>query len=457
MTQLPRIDVVGLGPAGPDLVTAGTLALVGEIGSRFVRTERHPAADLVGGTSFDHHYEGFDSFAEVYAAIVDDLHRAATEHGRILYAVPGSPRVAEQTVVLLGELSDVEVVIHPALSFVDLSWVALGIDPLDEGARIVDGHRFAVEAAGERGPLLVAQCHSRDVLSDIKLSVEHDDLPPVTVLQRLGAPDQSVDVVAWEDLDRVIDADHLTSLYIPRLAQPIAPAFAAFDLLVRRLRADCPWDAEQTHASLRRYLLEESYETLEALDHLSDALAANSEDLTDSYADVEEELGDLLYQIFFHALLATEQGWFTVADVATGIHDKLFERHPHVFGDAETTLDELPAQWEAAKRDEKQRASVMDGIPAALPALLYATKVQKKSIAIRHDVTAGDAVAALRKSLDHLAGATSSESLIGELLFHAVQVAREAGIDAESALRQHAVDRADEVRDHERSEPGDPS
>lgn len=451
MKSVPRIDVVGLGPAGDDLVTVGTRALIDEVPNRFSRTERHPAAHLVAGASFDHHYDTFDTFAEVYQAIVHDLHRAAVEHGRVLYAVPGSPRVAEHTVNLLCQLDGVEVVVHPALSFVDLSWVALGLDPLDKGVRIVDGHRFAVEAAGERGPLLVAQCHSQEVLSDIKLSVDDVDLPPVVVLQRLGAADQSVTTVAWEDLDRSVVADHLTSIYIPQLGRPIAPAFAQFDVLVRRLRADCPWDAEQTHASLRRYLLEESYETLEALDQLSAALDADTEDLADVYGDLEEELGDLLYQIFFHALLATEQGWFTAADVATGIHDKLYERHPHVFGDAEMTLDQLPAQWEQSKLAEKNRASVMDGIPAALPALLYATKVQKKAIAIGHDVTSGDAAAALRTALDDLLHGDPDhpESVMGALMFGAVELARELGIDAETALRQHAVRVADEVRSHE--------
>jgi len=220
---------------------------------------------------------------------------------------------------------------------------------------------------------------------------------------------------------------------VPELPTPVGVAFAQFDVLVKRLRQDCPWDAEQTHASLRRYLLEESYETLEALDHLDDALTTDA-DPNEHYLDLQEELGDLLYQIFFHAILATEQGWFDVAGVAQGIHDKLFERHPHVFGDVETTLDELPAQWEAAKRKEKGRGSVMDGIPAALPALLYATKVQKKAIAIGQNAPAIAAADA------------STEGEIGDLLFSVVALARSLGIDAESALRQHAVAYADNAR-----------
>lgn len=430
----PRIDIVGLGPAGPDLVTSGTLALIEQIDHRFLRTSRHPAATLVSGSALDHLYEQAETFEAVYQSIAEHVANAAVMHGRVLYAVPGSPRVAERTVELLSEREDIEVVVHPALSFIDLSWVELGIDPIESGVRIVDGHRFAAEAAGSSGPLLVAQCHSQQILSDIKLAVDAPGDRRVTVLQRLGSTEQHIFEVEWADVDREVEADHLTSLYIPSLPTPVGTAFARFDTLVRRLRQDCPWDAEQTHASLRRYLLEESYETLEALDHL-DADPAAGESDEERFADLQEELGDLLYQIFFHSILATEAGWFDVAQVAEGIHDKLYERHPHVFQGEQLGLDELSTRWEESKREEKGRESVMDGIPAALPALLYATKVQKKALAI------GQTIGASTGGLE-----AATEADVGALLFSAVALAREIGIDAESALRQHAVAVADEVR-----------
>jgi tetrapyrrole methylase family protein/MazG family protein len=145
----------------------------------------------------------------------------------------------------------------PALSFVDLAWVRLGIDPYEQGVRLVDAHRFDVAAAGERGPLLVAHCHNRRVLSDVKLAVDDPPATPVVVLQRLGLPDESVTTVAWADLDRTFEPDHLTSLYVPELAEPVSGEVAAFVELVATLRAECPWDAEQTHESLNRHLLEE--------------------------------------------------------------------------------------------------------------------------------------------------------------------------------------------------------
>ncbi|MEO7428888.1 MAG: MazG family protein [Acidimicrobiales bacterium] len=365
--------VVGLGPAGPDLLTTGTLSAIERVPVRFLRTRRHPAATSVpAAADFDEVYETASSFDEVYVTIVETVVHAAVEHGEVLYAVPGSPVVAERAVELLLTDERIDVEVLPALSFLDLAWARLGVDPVALGARLVDGRRFEVEAAGERGPLLVGQCDQRHVLSDIKLSI--DDGPDVVVLQRLGLPDESVRTVRWDDLDREVEPDHLTSLWIPELAEPVAAELVRFHQLVRRLRAECPWDCEQTHASLRRHLLEETYEVLEALDHVDEETGAGFDDL-------EEELGDLLFQVVFHSVLAAEEGQFTLADVARRIHDKLRDRHPHVFDPQPGVNDTayLTAEWERRKVQEKGRASVMDGIPLALPALAYAAKVQKKA------------------------------------------------------------------------------
>ena len=145
----------------------------------------------------------------------------------------------------------------------------------------------------------------------------------MVVLQRLGLPDESVSPVAWADLDRAVRPDHLTSLWIPRLAPPVGAELIGFWELVRTLRERCPWDRAQTPHSLRRYLLEESYEVLDALDRLDPDDGRGADDVAD-------ELGDLLFQVVFHAVIAEESGWFTLADVAAGIHRKLVRRHPHV-------------------------------------------------------------------------------------------------------------------------------
>jgi tetrapyrrole methylase family protein/MazG family protein len=338
---MARVVVVGLGPAGADLITSGTADALARIPHRYLRTARHPAAAAVeGATTFDALYDAAASFEELYPAIVDALVAAATEHGEILYAVPGSPAVAERTVELLRADDRVETEVLPALSFADLAWVRLGVDPIAVGARLVDGRRFAIDAAGSPGPLLVAQCDSPSVLSDIKLAADSPAVG-VVVLQRLGLPDESVTEVQWDDLDRVVDPDHLTALYIPELAPPVASELMELDEVTRILRARCPWDVEQTHATLKRYVLEEAKEVADAID-------------AGDPAKLEEELGDLLYQVYFHATLGAEDGEYTLADIARGIREKLVRRHPHVFGDdhAETVAD-VARIWERVKAEER--------------------------------------------------------------------------------------------------------
>jgi tetrapyrrole methylase family protein / MazG family protein len=416
----PTVVVVGLGPAGPDLLTTAAVDALASIPNRFLRTARHPAAAAVSdAVSFDGVYESAATLDDVYAGIVDALAEAATEHGTVLYAVPGSPLVAERTVELLRADGRVAVRLVPALSFLDLAWAAIGVDPVAEGVRMVDGRRFAVEAAGERGPLLVAQCDTRQVLSDIKLAVDDDQMGDVMVLQRLGLPDQSVTTVAWSDLDKAVEPDHLTSIYLPAGAPPVAREVARFADLVRTLRARCPWDREQTHRTLTRHLLEETYEVLEAIEALP--LDMESDDAGEAFAHLEEELGDLLFQVVFHATLGAEEGRFTLADVARGIHDKLVHRHPHVFAGVQAdTPAEVVTNWEQIKREEKGRASIMDGIDEALPSLLYAHKVQRKAASVGLDPR-------------------SSDEGLGAELFALVDRCRRAQVDPEAALRATAA------------------
>ena len=431
---MPTVVVVGLGPAGPELLTRAATEAIARIPTRYVRTTRHPAAVAVGDArSFDEVYERAATIEEVYADIVDALVEAATKNGEVLYAVPGSPLVAERTVELLLADGRVDVDVVAGMSFLDLAWTRLGVDPVASGVRLVDGRRFAVEAAGERGPLLVAQLDRNDVLSDVKLAAGEQHPDEVVVLQRLGLPDESVRTVKWDDLDREVDADHLTSLYIAGGAPPIAAEVARFAELVRTLRERCPWDREQTHRTLTRHLLEETYEVLEAIENL---------DEPGGVEHLEEELGDLLFQVVFHATLAAEEGSFTLADVATGIHDKLVLRHPHVFGTVEAeTAGEVMQNWEQIKREEKGRTSIMDGIPGDLPSLLYAHKVQRK---------AASAGVEADPPTDELIASTDEE--VGALLFGVVALARRAAVDPEAALRATTARFRDEFMKKERSD-----
>jgi XTP/dITP diphosphohydrolase len=190
-------------------------------------------------------------------------------------------------------------------------------------------------------------------------------------------------------------------------------AVLEFLRVMRRLRAECPWKAAQTHRSLARYLLEETHETLEALD-------------TGDAGHLREELGDLLLQVFLHTAIAEEDGDFTTADVARDITEKMYRRNPHVFGD-EAGADLDPAAvnelWEARKADEKQRDSVTDGLAPGLPALLYADKVL--------DRLGRSSTRSVRSVLDDRA----QDPDLGDRLLALVVEARAEGTDPEQALR----------------------
>ncbi|WP_436793163.1 MazG nucleotide pyrophosphohydrolase domain-containing protein [Actinospongicola halichondriae] len=421
----PTIVIVGLGPAGTDLTTAGATERLAEIGHVRLRTHRHPAAAPYADLpSYDSLYETAATFDEVYLGIADDLVATATEHGEVAYAIPGSPFVLERTVALLRSDERVDVEIVSGMSFLDLAWGRIGVDPVEAGVTLVDGHRFAIDAAGATGALLVAHCHAAHVLSDIKLAFEDDEPAGAVVLRGLGLPEETVVEVDWADLDRAVDADHLTSLFIPAVRAPVAQELVRFQGLVRTLREQCPWDREQTHESLRRYLVEETYEVVEAIDGFDPESPASVEHL-------EEELGDLLYQVFFHSAIAAEEGAFTIADVARGIHDKLHRRHPHVFGDADA--DSIESDWEAIKKAEKGRGSVMDGIPVGLPGLLYAHKVLSKADRAGVEIPMP----------------TDPAGELGSVLLGLVAHARANDIDAESAIRAAADRVGERVRAHE--------
>ncbi len=437
-----QITIIGLGPGSIGSINQETLKAIESAQNRYIRTTRHPNAHLIkDAISFDAEYERHDSFDEVYTAIAKQLIAAAHQHQQILYAVPGSPLVLEQTVQHLLQDTTVDVVLIPAMSFLDVAWNELKIDPVNESVRMIDGHRFAELGAGERGPLLVAQCHAKWVLSNIKLAHESatgDE--PVVILHHLGLEDQQVITTSWQNLDREIEPDHLTTLYIPKLAEPIAGDLAKLHKLSRTLREQCPWDREQTHQSLVRYLIEETYEVVDAINQLDPDDPSTDEALI-------EELGDLLYQVEFHATIAEQQGRFSIADVANSIHDKLVRRHPHVFGDVSAdSADQVVSTWNAIKKQERGEVdskSVFDGVAIAAPALMYSSKLQKRAAEQGFDWPNSDGayekiteeIGELRDAVRLNSDPQTIQMELGDVLFSVVNLSRHLGVDAETALR----------------------
>ena len=439
-----RVVIVGLGPGPRNTVTQATLEAIERIDVQFVRTKRHPTADLMPrATSFDSLYDTLPTFEDVYREITEAVVAAALQHGEVLYAVPGSPLILESSVAQLRADSRIEVHVLPALSFLDLAWEALGIDPVNAGVRLIDGHRFALEASGERGPLLVAQVHADWVLSDVKLSHESaNGNEPVVLLHHLGLLDQRVEHTTWQELDRVLPADHLTTLYIPQMAEPVAGELARLHQLARTLREQCPWDREQTHDSLIKHLIEETYEVVDAIE------ALDADDPATDEAFIEE-LGDLLYQVEFHATIAEQQGRFSMADVARSIHDKLVRRHPHVFGDVvANSANDVVQTWDEVKREEKKSvdgaaSSTFTGVAKSGPSLQYATKIQKRAADVGFDWPNADGAfekiieesAEIRQAVALNSDPESVRMELGDLLFSVVNLSRHLGHDAEQALR----------------------
>jgi tetrapyrrole methylase family protein/MazG family protein len=425
-----RIVVVGLGPAGADLMLPAARAAIEAADVRLVRTARHPAVDDLAreGITFDaldDIYDAGDDLDVVYAAIADRVRAIAADGNTVAYAVPGNPSLAERTVSLLrAGNSDIDVV--PGLSFADLAWTRLGIDPM-AGARVVDAHAFAIDAAGFAGAMLLAQCDTGAVLSHVKLVLlealqpQHD----VVVLQRLGLPDELITTVALADLDRAVEPDHLTSVFVDTGETEVAGELARLVALTERLRGPggCPWDAAQTHHSLRRHVLEEAYEVAEAIEELPPD-APGGDVALDAYDALEDELGDLLFQVMIHSVLAAEAGAFTVGDVARRVHDKLVHRHPHVFGDVHAeSPDAVVTNWEQIKKEEKGHTSLVEGITPGLPSLLYTQKLLRKAASVGLDPEVGDAPVAV-----------PDERALGAALAALAAAGARDGIDGESAL-----------------------
>lgn len=481
------ITIVGLGPGAVGHLSLETMGLLQNCAQVILRTAVHPTvAELekqnVKFTSCDDLYEKAASFEEVYNSVVERV-LAAAQNGDVVYAVPGSPLVAEKTVVLMrtaAKAQGIKLLIKPSMSFLDLAYVELGIDPI-AGLQIIDAQDFAEIASAGQHPLMITQVYSQMVAGDLKIALM-DVLPDeyeIYFLRNLGLPDEECRPIKLFELDRQPNIDHLTSAYIPPMAEgaentvfekvddaeavpgiitygeneddfaeedeeegyaedflPEA-GFDDFDIqpladVMRTLRepGGCPWDREQTHKSIRSNMIEEVYEYLEAVD-------------ADDVDGMREELGDVLMQVVFHARMAQEAGRFDLQDVIDEVVDKLIRRHPHVFGDTHVdNSNDVLVNWEAIKKQEKQeRKHVLDGVSQGLPALLRAYKLQSKAAKVGFDWQDSASVwAKVQEELGELQEAlqagdkAAAESELGDVLFAVVNYARHNGIEPEVAL-----------------------
>lgn len=434
-----KIIVVGLGPGAQEHISMETLAAMRNADKVILRTSVHPSAAALSGhginyTSLDNCYDLHD-FNKVYQAIVETL-LAESEKQDIVYAVPGSPQVAEKTVVLLRQQAKnkgVQVKMLPALSFLDVFFSSLGVDPVD-GLTIVDALvPTQLSAAGDL-PLLITQVYDKHIASEVKLSLmeKYADETMIFFLRNLGMKDEEIKEICLYELDRQENIDHLTSVYLPKPCSAMNITPLVDTLAQLRAPGGCPWDREQTAASLRQYLVEEVYEVIDAIDN------ENTKELCD-------ELGDLLLQIVFHARIAEENGSFAMQDVVTNVVEKMYRRHPHVFGTIQVSDSaEVIKNWEEIKKTEyTERKNILDGIPKGLPALAASYKLQGKAAKVGFDWPdakgvwdkLAEEIAELKEAVAHNDG-QEIEHEFGDMLFAMANLGKHLGSQPEIALNK---------------------
>ena len=435
------LTIVGLGPGIAGYLSLETMHALENAEKVILRTSMHPTVtelekQQMKFVSCDHFYEEGRNFEEVYAQIVDYVLTEA-KNSKVVYAVPGSPLVAERTVVLLREVCAKEglaLEILPAMSFLDLAYVKLNLDPIT-GLRIADAADEKLLSDAGRYPLIITQVYSKMVAAELKLNLMEvmDDEDEVFFMRNLGLPDEVCKAVPLYELDRQENIDHLTTVYVPAFKTGKMDMTPLIEV-VKTLRepGGCVWDREQTHESIRKGLIEETYELLEAIDN---------KDLK----GMREELGDVLLQVVFHARLAEEEGGFVMQDVINDIVEKLINRHPHVFGTIEVgSSEEVIHNWEKIKAEEKkERTLVLDGISPGLPTLMRSYKLQSKAAKVGFDWPDDDGVLKkIQEELQELAEAVAEnnpdniEWELGDVLLVMANYARHLGVEPETALNR---------------------
>jgi tetrapyrrole methylase family protein/MazG family protein len=332
-----------------------------------------------------------------------------------------------------AEKIDVQIV--EGLGFVEPVLTALEVDGM-AGLQVLDALDIANALhppINPDGPALLGQLYSRDLASDVKLTLMnlYPDEHPVYLVHRAGTADEQIEPIPLYALDHSDHIAHLTSLYLPPL--PVISGFSSFQDTIARLRGPdgCPWDRQQTHQSLAQGLIEETAEVLDALD-------------TDDMEALCEELGDLLLHVVMQAQIATEEEEFTTADLIAGIDAKIRRRHPHVFveGRRATGVKEVITAWNDIKRTERgpeSSKSALDGVPASLSALAQAGGYSRKAAEAGFDWPPGDDLEVRIRAATSALLTTDAQdrqvTILGDLFFALVNWARRQGIDVDASLR----------------------
>lgn len=430
----PSITVVSLGPGDPSLLTLQSADALRRARRLILRTARHRAIHWLEeqGIAFealDGYYDRFDDFDEMHAAMAAHLWqeaaRAPVTFAVIDAASDGALRALRDTLPKDGMLE-----VLPGVSMADR---CLALLPMEHPGRVrvipaIDCHETVPDPAT---PLLITELWNPALAGDVKLWLGdlYDDETEIFWFPSSAQMNRKPVTLPLMELDRQHTYDHTVCAYIPAVALDGRQRYCMQDLVAvmdtLRGPGGCPWDGKQTHASLRKYLIEEAYEVAGAID----------ENDLDHLAD---ELGDVLLQVVFHAGIARDHGEFTLSDIITAICRKMIHRHPHVFG------GQAPADWEQLKKAEKgltTQADVLKDVSLGLPALLRAAKVQKKAADVGFDWdSAEEALPKIHEEAEELLAELAAKrdplEEMGDLLFSCVNVARLCGVDPEESLEK---------------------
>lgn len=437
------LKIMGLGPGAYEALTIGALKELKNNKNIYFRTEKHPTVDFLKDEgikfeSYDHAYEKYDSFDDVYKYIAEDLITKIKDDEDLIYAVPGHPLVAEKSVVNLIELckeNNIQYEVLPAVSFVDAMMEALQVDPI-EGVKIIDAFDMKNQILDKRVGTIITQVYNNFIASEVKLRLleGYEDDTEIIFVRAAGVEGlESIRKIPLYELDWQEDIDYLTSIYIPKDLGNKKDFQDLLDIIeTLRNPGGCPWDREQTHESLKSALLEECYEVIDAIENEDeDALI--------------EELGDVLLQVVFHASIGKEDGYFDIMDVIGGISNKMINRHPHVFGNEEAnTSEQVLVNWDEIKKEEKGIKTLteeMQNIAKSLPATTRAYKVQKKAKKVGFDWdNVNCAMDKVKEELNEIKEVYNCEDKsiiegeVGDLLFACINVARFLEVDGELAL-----------------------
>lgn len=440
-----KIYIIGLGPGNEDALTLGAINRINSGHKNFLRTEKHPTVNYfkdhnIEYKSYDYIYDSEDNFADVYKKIVQELRDEASKAEEINYYVPGNPMVAEKTVELLLE-QDLDIEIVSGMSFIEPLIEIVGRDPVN-GLKIVDGAVFDRLNVDINVDMIITQVYNERIISEVKiiLSEIYGDNYTAWLIHSGGVKNQEqVLKIPVFELDHNPNVGALTSIFVPKIGKKDKKTFDFNDIMgiMRLLRSNdgCPWDIEQTHESLRRTMIEEAYEAVDAIDN---------EDID----NLVEELGDVLLQVVFHSQIAYEEGEFNPIEVTSSLGNKLILRHPHVFLQKNVEKsEEVVYNWNEIKyrsKDLKTLADRLNDIPK-FPALMASFKVQDKAAEIGFDWDdINGPIDKVSEEFEEVLDAFKQygkddkrvEEEIGDLLFAVVNFSRFLNVNPEVALNR---------------------